>query len=202
MTGLARIEAVHDGKAAGRNQNFNHAPSPELVEALIASATRPLERLNDKQQAIIQELQDKLGVSDGVLHRVAVLLAEHLKTDNIDNEQIPQRFLEMLGQREALIAQQSALPPDPDVQFARMQEEIDAAPVSGDDEQARQLLMQKRDGKLAASEKCAKTVDFLLVAATRDRLDAASSEAALGDLACSLFAFGIPCGGGALPRGS
>ncbi len=122
------------------------------------------------------------------LHSVSkFFLADHLKEPVIFIiEEIPQKLYGNAGSSvEALMAQQSALPPDPDEQFARMQKEIDAALASGDDEQARQLLMRKRDGKLAASEKRTETADTLLAAATRDRLDAASSEAALGDLARS-----------------
>ena len=82
-----------------------------------------------------------------------------------------------------MIAQQRALPPDPDAEFARIQRDLDAALADGDDERARQFLLEKRDAKLTASKKSRETSDTLQASANRDQLDAAESESALGDLA-------------------
>ena len=176
------VSASHDGKAAGRDQN-NYAPSPELVEMLIASATRPLEKLNERQQAEIQQLRERLGTSDGVLHRVAAILGTHLAEGDIPFDQLSQRLVDMVRQREEMIAQQRALPQDPDAEFARIQRDLDAALADGDDERARQFLLEKRDAKLSASKKRREMSDTLQASANRDQLDAAESESALGNLA-------------------
>ena len=100
---------------------FNYAPSPELVEVLIASATRPLEKLNEKQQVEIRELRERLETTDGVLHRAAAILGQHLKVGDIRIDQFPQLLIDMVRQRETMITQQSDRPQDPDVGFARIQ---------------------------------------------------------------------------------
>jgi tetratricopeptide (TPR) repeat protein len=166
----------------------------EMVEAMVAYATRSLERLNDQQRADIEKLRQELGTTHGILHGVAAILREHLKEGDIPFERLTQELINMVRQREALITQQSTLPPDPDVMFARIQKEIDAALADSDDERARQFLIQKRDAKLAASEKRKEAVEGLLTAATRDRLDAAASEAALGDLACARLEYLVAAG--------
>ena len=59
----------------------------------------------------------------------------------------------MVRQREEMIAQQRALPQDPDAEFARIQRDLDAALADGDDESERQFLLEKRDAKLIGVEK-------------------------------------------------
>ena len=78
MTGDTSAEARDGGMAAGRDQTISYAPSPELLEAIRALASGPFEKLNQEQRAHIQDLQDKLGTSEGILHRVAAILSAHL----------------------------------------------------------------------------------------------------------------------------
>src|SRR3954469_12433517 len=126
MTDIAGIaEANNGGYAAGSKQNINYAPSPELVEVLIASATQPLEKLNEKQQVEIRQLRERLETTDGVLHRAAAILGQHLEVGDIRFDQVPQLLIDMVRRRETMITQQSVRPQDPDAGFARIQEELD-----------------------------------------------------------------------------
>ena len=190
MSGDTTAKASDGGIAAGRDQTFNLAPSPELLEAL----RRPDKERSDDQRKEIQDLKDKLGTSEGILNRIAGILMLHLEEGDIQFDQIPARLTEMVKQRQAVVERERSRAPDPDAAFAELQDKLAAALDAGDDDLARELLREKRDAKLAAAAKRREAVDRLRDAATRDLLDAAESEAGLGDIAVGRLEYRIAAG--------
>ena len=121
MAAETSVVANEGGFAAGRDQTINFAPSPELVAAL----TRPLEQLNEYQRKEIKDLRDRLGTSDGILHRVVAILTEHLEQGEIDFDRIPRLLIELVKHRQAAVEQERTRPQDPDSAFAELQKKLE-----------------------------------------------------------------------------
>lgn len=167
------------GYAAGRDQFV--MPPPEVIQAMVASATAPLERQNAEQRQEIRALGERLGTSEGIVRAALATLGEH--TADVQPDALPARVAELVRQRQDLHQKQERRPPDPDVVLAAIDRELVESLERGDDERAGVLLERKRALKVRAAAKRRETADALRRAEDRDLLEAAEAAAALGDLA-------------------
>ena len=176
------------GLAAGRDQ-YNAGGdqyigmSADAAIRLVEAATRPLERQTAEQRECIEALQERLGTTEGILHRSAAIVGEHLDRGDIAVETLPDLLIELARQRQQLLTRQQERPPDPDAGLAELDRDLAAALAEGDDRRACELARRKRDLRLRAAADRQADLERLREAEARSLLEAADSEATLADLA-------------------
>jgi tetratricopeptide (TPR) repeat protein len=178
--GGARV-AGRDQYNAGRDQYIGLSAAE--AAALIQEATGSLERQAGAQRARIDDLQARLGTTEGILRRSVDILRAHLDRGEIPFEALPERLIELVGHRQGLLSRVRELPPDPMEAVAALDRELADALAAGDDARAETLARRKRDLRLDAAERHGAAIAELVEARTRSLADAADSEATLADLA-------------------
>jgi tetratricopeptide (TPR) repeat protein len=180
--------AATGGHAAGRDQYNTGRDQYVGISAddtlrLIEAATRPLKDQTAEQRDRIEHLQARLGTTEGILHRSAAILQEHLDRGDISFETLPDHLVELARQRQDLLARQQARATGPDDDFAELDRELADALAAGDDARAEALAQRARDLRLDAAERRREAAEQLLDARSGSLMDAAESEATLADLA-------------------
>ncbi len=156
------ISADSGGIAAGRDV-FVGIP-PGQLPALIAAATGPLERLTAEQQAIIADLEHRIGANEAQLLAFCRIIGE----SNIAPERMGDKLIEIAERHKALLAEVEAKPGD-DPSVARLKVKAIGALEGGD--------LVRADAHLAEVEK------QQVAALDRLALEAAATRAQRGDIA-------------------
>jgi tetratricopeptide (TPR) repeat protein len=149
------ISADRGGVAAGRDAIVGI--SPEQLPAIIAAAIDPLKKITDEQQAVIGELQKRLGANESQLQTFFHIIGEA----GVAPEQVGERLYEIATRYQQLLIQVEARPED-EPEVARLRAEAREALETGDFDRADALLSKVEQLQEAALDRRA-----LEAAATR-----------------------------------
>ena len=149
------ISADRGGIAAGRDAIVGIPP--EQLPAIIASATDPLKKITDEQQAIIGELQKRLGANESQLQTFFHIIGEA----GVAPEQVGERLVEIASRYQGA-ADSGRGPPEDEPEVVRRKAEAREALETGDLDQADALLAEVEQLQEAALDRLA-----LEAAATR-----------------------------------